>query len=102
LTVAVVVLFIVFITLLMKLNPSTETKETPETNIKVERPKPVAPAKIEFFHPKKDCPHHMGYLSTLAKNTPIPDECFGCKKIVVCFLNVKGQREDKNPRSENR
>jgi len=150
---AVVALFIVFITVLMKLNPSTETKEKAiETEIKVERQKPfqtptspiaprspppakievprvsekppvvvsptiggssvqakqetptptrmesrevpkpektVAPPKTEFASSKRDCLHQFGYLRTLPKNAPIPDECFGCTKIVECLVKAK-------------
>jgi hypothetical protein len=152
---AVFALFIVFITVLMKLNPSTETKEkTTETEIKVERPKTqqtspaaprnqwpppakidvpritgkplvvvapttsepsgqtkqenralmpartenrevfkpektVTPAKIESVPSRGDCLHQFGYLRTLPKNAPIPDECFGCAKIVECLVKAK-------------
>jgi len=148
---AVVALFIVFITVLMKLNPSTEKKEKAiETKIKVERPKPlqttpiapriqppakidaprvtekplvavsptiggssvqakqetttptlsesretpkpektVVPAKTESVSSKRDCLHQFGYLRTLPKNAPIPDECFGCPKIVECLVKAK-------------
>src|SRR3990170_5931600 len=159
LTVAVVGLFIFFITLLMKLNPSTEKKENFENKIGVERQKPlqtshfmpqnpqptridaprievpravekplvtvgptvgggsvqtkqVAPApaptfresreiprlpeknggaqaKTEAFPTRKDCLHHFGYLRTFPKNSPIPDECFGCEKIVDCLVSNK-------------
>jgi len=146
LIVAVVALFILFVTVLMKLNPSTKKGKKLETEIKVERqkqlqnsltapqklspskidvprviekplmilnptiedsslqakqetptparnekreiPKPektVAEAKAESASSKIDCPHKFGYLHKLPKNTPIPDECFGCSKIVECL-----------------
>ena len=31
------------------------------------------------------CPHKFGYLRSLPKNTPIPDECFGCSQIIECL-----------------
>jgi hypothetical protein len=31
------------------------------------------------------CPHHLGYLSKLPKNTPIPEECFFCSRLVECI-----------------
>jgi len=169
LTVAVVALFIFFITLLMKLNPSTETKERHETEIEFERPKPLrtlpimpqktqtppqkpqpariqvprvevprvaekplvtvsptiegpstqtkqksfaqtlyeskenprpdtaaAQAKTGLVDPKKDCIHHFGYLHTFPKNSPIPDECFGCEKIVDCLVNKNTSLVNKN------
>lgn len=130
---AVVALFIVFITVLLKLNPTTEKKENFETQIKIESKKllqtsqivqrnpppaktdvprvtekpPVAisptiggsfiqtkqetpaPAKTESASSKRDCIHQFGYLRTLPKNKPIPQECFGCTKIVECLINTK-------------
>jgi len=162
LTVAVVALFIFFITLLMKLNPSTETKEKPETEIEFERKKPlptlpivphktqthqnlqparievprvaekplvtvsptiegpdiqtkkslaqtlyeskenprpdttVAQAKTGLVNSKRDCLHHFGYLRTFPKNSPIPDECFGCERIVDCLVNKNTSLVNKN------
>jgi len=157
LTAAVVGLFIFFIALLMKLNPSNEMKEKPETEIEVKRPKPpqtlpivpqspqsqrievpkvtekplvavsptiggaagasnqtmhepsaptlngsreipktektVPSAKTETVSFKGDCLHHFGYLRTFPKNSPIPDECFGCEKIVDCLVNKKSKGE---------
>jgi len=40
---------------------------------------------------KKDCPHHFGYLRTFPKNSPIPDECFDCEKIVDCLVYKKSR-----------
>jgi len=147
---AVVALFIVFITVLMKLNPSTEKKEDFETQIKVESKKllptlPIAPrnppppptktdvprvtekpllaisptiggssiqakqeipaptssesreipkqVKTESASSKRDCLHQFGYLRTFPKNSPIPDECFGCPKIVECLINTKDSKK---------
>lgn len=39
----------------------------------------------------KDCPHKFGYLRGLPKNRPIPEECFGCEKIVDCLVNKKSR-----------
>jgi len=30
------------------------------------------------------CKHQFGYLRTLPKDTPIPDECFSCDRIIAC------------------
>ncbi len=35
------------------------------------------------------CRHKFGYLNDLPKNTPIPDECFGCPEIVECLKNLR-------------
>ena len=31
------------------------------------------------------CPHSFGYLRTLPRNDPIPDECLICKKVMQCM-----------------
>ena len=151
---AVVALFVAFIFILMKLQPTTESKQTQEqgTNTDEEKPQPLqtsqplktlspspksvesstissrpsapamqtprptptenqakpsvltpprienreipkqnktaqAPTRAELTPTRKDCIHFYGYLHSLPKNTPIPDECFGCVKIVDCLIN---------------
>jgi len=32
------------------------------------------------------CVHQFGYLRNMPKNTPIPDECFGCPKVLRCMF----------------
>jgi len=32
----------------------------------------------------QECKNQFGYLRTLPKNAPIPDECFSCEKIIDC------------------
>jgi len=54
--------------------------------------KTVAQAKTGPVSSKKDCLHHFGYLRTFPKNSPIPDECFGCEKIVDCLVANKKSR----------
>jgi hypothetical protein len=166
LTVAVVALFTFFVVLLMKLNPSAEKEENFETQIGVDRQKPLqtshfapqnpqpnrvdpprievprtvekplavsatigggsvqtkqvtpppipplresretprspekngAQMKTEAFPSRKDCIHHFGYLRTFPKNSPIPDECFGCERIVDCLVNNNKRSNGKNER----
>jgi hypothetical protein len=148
---AAVALLILFITVLMKLNPSTQKKETYERDITLERQKPfqieqslppkplsvakenvqataekplmpvnttvgelslqknqedktpiVSQSKEVISKPQKtvasrvatsssrgDCLHQFGYLRTLPKNTPIPDECLGCQRVVECLVEAK-------------
>jgi len=31
-----------------------------------------------------ECPYHLGYLKKLPEETPIPDECFRCPRMVEC------------------
>jgi hypothetical protein len=78
-------------------------QEVPETPEKLETPKteerqpptppPIqtltgSPMSVDMGLPKgsPECVHHFGYLRTLQRNTPIPDECFGCTKIMECFM----------------
>lgn len=37
--------------------------------------------ETEFSH----CKHKFGYLGSELKNKPIPDDCFGCPKVLECF-----------------
>jgi len=41
---------------------------------------------------RRDCLHHFGYLRTFPKNSPIPEECFGCERIVDCLVSNKKSR----------
>ena len=63
--------------------PEALPEESPES---VGVPKPqTAPPKHPEARPS-GCPHFFGYLKTVPKNTRIPDECFGCPKLMECFL----------------
>jgi len=46
------------------------------------------PMSVDMGLPKgsPECAHYFGYLRTLPKNAPIPDECFGCTRIMECFM----------------
>jgi len=33
------------------------------------------------------CRHSLGYLKKRPKNTPIPDECLTCRKMIECMLS---------------
>ena len=115
LMIAVVVLVILFLVVLIKLNPSTEgeritkkdvskqriLEESPtgrrvesamydeveeETVEPIERQEPVSPAPVEAEETGvQGCPHYFGYLGEHPKNTPIPNECFTCIKILECL-----------------
>jgi Ca2+/Na+ antiporter len=156
----VVALFVVFVLVLMKLNPSIEAKERRETETRLEKEKPLQmpesprqtllpskppevransgkpltplnppvkipppiqtqtrqeppapvrseikeipkqekampPVKTALAPTRKDCLHHYGYLHSLPKNAPIPDECFGCPKIVDCLVSSNSNSNSK-------
>ena len=74
---------------------------TVETNGEIEAPKSI----LEKSNEKKpveevNCKHELGYLKTLAKNTPIPKECLSCRKIIECkhsYLARKPTEPEANP-----
>ncbi len=37
---------------------------------------------------ERECSHYLGYLATLPKGTPFPEECFGCRKVIQCLRIV--------------
>lgn len=62
-------------------------KELTDAAVKELRPTP----KIKRGGDRKtvdniDCPHYLGYLRKRPKNSPIPDSCLTCQKMVQCIL----------------
>ena len=50
------------------------------------------PLKKQSAEGFQECVHQFGYLRDMPKNTPIPDECFGCLKVMRClFPNEQDQ-----------
>jgi hypothetical protein len=92
LAIAVVVLLILFLT--HKHGQPTTKSELPITDQKKSSEKPkvsVKTAREKISKTKgsadfQECVHHFGYLRNLPKNTPVPDECFGCPKILRCLF----------------
>jgi len=85
---------------------STVQEETPEAsqteanteNVNVEELKKnnknKESKKAFFLFGEKEfegCPHKFGYLKSLRKNAPIPDECFGCPQILECLMTRKSK-----------
>ncbi len=60
--------------------PQTLTK-TAEINHKPEQRKSAEAVKA--------CKHYLGYVKTLPKSTPIPDECMWCTSIVKCLTGTE-------------
>ena len=94
-----------YFTLVMRIKPSSETKlqtymrQTSQKTLpkkKQKTPKPRTPAELtEPAEPSekkgavvKECSHYLGYLATLPKGTPFPEECFGCRKVIQCLRVV--------------
>ena len=71
-----------------------ENYEEPAKLVKpIERPKSVSTVPVKTM--KNDsskgpqpsgCPHYYGYLEEHPKNTPIPNECLTCTKIMECLV----------------
>lgn len=78
-------------------SPRIENREIPRQNKSV----PPPPSKAELTPTRKDCIHFYGYLHSLPKNTPIPDECFGCVKIVDCLISPDSTGSSLNSNSNH-
>jgi Ca2+/Na+ antiporter len=70
-----------------KLEASKTEERQPPTPPPIQTPT-SPPMSVDMGRPKgsPECAHYFGYLRTLPKNTPIPDECFGCTRIMECFM----------------
>jgi len=66
-------------------HPKTKSDLSMEERSKLsEKPK----ASADF----QKCVHHFGYLRNLPQHAPVPDECFGCAKVMRClFPNEQDQ-----------
>lgn len=51
----------------------------------LETPQERSPEKPETSD-EAACPHHFGYLRKRPKNSPIPDTCLTCRRMVQCVL----------------
>jgi len=80
-------------------NPITHNENLEEYTEKVEaveRPQSVTASSIETkktessgnTHPS-GCPYNFGYLKEHPRNTPIPNECLTCTKIMECLVGVE-------------
>lgn len=91
-----------YFTLLVKIKPSSEVKLlTYMENIAEEKPRkknrkilktiklaePIKSTELPKDNDieERECPHYVGYLTTLPKGSPFPDECFGCRKVIQCL-----------------
>jgi type IV secretory pathway VirB10-like protein len=73
---------------------TVQTEPDIETDRSFEKKKAEEEKKSFFLFGNskfKGCSHKFGYLGTLPKNTPIPDECFGCPKILECLMRSKNR-----------
>lgn len=67
----------------------------------------VAPIQEEHLHseridedserePASVCRYQLGYLRTLPKNAPIPDECLGCSRVIECKHSLVETSENRS------
>ncbi len=61
--------------------PSESAKEAPKGIEEKRGPPPTARPHLR----PASCPHFFGYLRKIPKNASMPDECFGCPKMVECL-----------------
>lgn len=100
--VIVIITVTAYFSLLIKLKPSKDTKllaYLSQTKRKLRKKKKppkdlsVLPSPEPDFEEKpssspseqKECPHYVGYLTSLPKGSPFPEECFGCRNVIKCL-----------------
>ena len=68
------------------MQPQKTIEKQPETDLTI---KSLERSENEEA-PKKTlssgCPHHFGYLSSRTKDSPIPQECFVCRRLGDCMV----------------
>ncbi|MCX8153257.1 MAG: hypothetical protein N3E52_02350 [Candidatus Bathyarchaeota archaeon] len=65
---------------------NSKTKEPEETAEVSENEHPDQKTLIKDKNADSiTCAHHMGYLRQRPRNTPIPEECFICAKMIDCM-----------------
>jgi len=98
LMIAIVVLLALYLT-----KSSTEPRDELERPIKEEKTLEKPTVSVETKKSSEEallttdvgtndstkCTHQFGYLKTLPKDAPIPDECFTCPKYIRCALEDK-------------
>ncbi len=91
LLIAVTVLLLLFIQKKGQTSPTSQLPvqvhdEFPEkTEAKSEKTKKKPSANLPYKG-FRECVHSFGYLKDLPKNTPVPDECFGCPQVMSCMF----------------
>jgi len=49
-----------------------------------QKEEPLAKPTAKKRKDSSTCPHYYGYLTNLAKDAPIPQECLTCQEILEC------------------
>jgi hypothetical protein len=66
--------------------PPQECAESPQ---KQSGSSKILGEKKEKSGDTRNCSHYFGYVKTLPKSTPIPDECMWCPQIVKCLTGTE-------------
>ena len=67
---------------------AAESPKVPSESVEVPQITKEKRVSTPSGHPQlrpPDCPHFFGYLRKIPKGIPMPDECFGCPKMVECL-----------------
>jgi len=92
LLVAMLVLLLLFITHKRSQSLAEPRLNTDDKESLLEEPQRVEETAAENSLKKEStegfqkCVHNFGYLKNMPKNTPIPDECFGCPQVLRCMF----------------
>jgi hypothetical protein len=92
LAVAVIILLCLYVAKKPHASTTELKSQVEETQPFQENPKAVSKTlKSKSYATKsktsfQNCVHNFGYLRSLPKNTPVPDECFGCPKAMQCLF----------------
>jgi hypothetical protein len=95
LAMAVAVLFVLYVakkpesardlsTTVEKVETLQENQKTASRTLK-SRKNVRAKSQTDF----RNCAHSFGYLRSIPRNTPVPDECLGCPSVVQCVFQSK-------------
>ncbi|MCW4051675.1 MAG: hypothetical protein NWE78_00520 [Candidatus Bathyarchaeota archaeon] len=89
---------ILYFNLLLKLEPAADAKITTfmkKQNARKSKTSTIPPQSVKPAEPARpqkkqetadrECPHYVGYLTTLPKASRFPDECFGCRNVIQCL-----------------
>ena len=64
---------------------SVEVAEVDEAEVEGEMEEPAALKFESSVGEDAGCAHQLGYLKNRPKNTPIPEECLTCSKMIDCM-----------------
>jgi len=79
--------FATLILIIVLLLVYTSFKENTESH----RLRQILKGTIKKVGLHQDCSHHLGYLVSIPKNRPIPNERMGCSEVFECLENKKSK-----------